>query len=211
MIFVAPRSLENRAALQRVPAVSVRSSTMMTSLALDFADHVQRLDLGRALSALGDDREAGTESLRIGGGHLQTAHIRRHHHRVENRFRAEIANDDRSRVEVIDRDVEKSCDLLRVEIHRQDAIDASSGEEIRDQLGGDRHAWLILPILPGVSEKWNHRGDPRRAGPPGRVDHDQQLHQILIGRRAGRLNDEDIPAADVFVDLHVGLPIGKGC
>ena len=40
-----------------------------------------------------------------------------------------------------------------------------------------------------------------------RVDHHQQLHQVLVDGRAGGLDDEDVLAADVLVDLHVHLAV----
>jgi hypothetical protein len=62
----------------------------------------------------------------------------------------------------------------------------------------------------GVTKKWNHRGDARGAGPACCINHDEQLHQILIRRRAGRLNNKDIATADVLIDLYEGLAIGEG-
>ena len=110
---------------------------------------------------------------------------------------------------MIHRNIEKSLHLLRVQIHRQHAIDARGGEKIRHQFRGDRHARLIFAILPRVTKKRNHRRDPLRARPPRRVHHDEQLHQVLVGRRAGRLNDENIAAANVLLDLDVSLAVGK--
>ncbi len=51
-----------------------------------------------------------------------------------------------------------------------------------------------------------------------RVDHDQQLHQIVVGGIAGGLDHEDVLAADILLDLdehfHVGeaadLRLGEG-
>ena len=110
---------------------------------------------------------------------------------------------------MIDRDVEKSLHLLRVQIHRQHPAHARRGKEIRDQLGRDRHPRLIFAVLPGVTKERNHRRDAIGARAPRRIHHDQQLHQVLIRRRTGRLDDEDIAAADVLVDLDVGLAVGE--
>ena len=51
-------------------------------------------------------------------------------------------------------------------------------------------------------------GDPRRAGPLGRVHEEQQLHHVL-GRRIGRLDDVDVAPADVLVDLDEELAVGE--
>jgi hypothetical protein len=37
----------------------------------------------------------------------------------------------------------------------------------------------------------------------------RQLHQVLVRRRAGRLDDEDVAPAHVLVDLHEGLAVGE--
>ena len=48
---------------------------------------------------------------------------------------------------------------------------------------------------------------PRRA--LQRIDHDQQFHQVLVGRGAGGLDDEDVAGADVLLDLDVDLAVGE--
>ena len=115
----------------------------------------------------------------------------------------------RRRVEMIHRDIEKSLDLTRVEIHRQHPRNPGGGEEIRHELGGDRHPRLIFPILPCVSEKRDHRSDALRAGSLRRVHHDEEFHQVFVGRRAGRLEDKQIATSDIFIDPDKRLPIGK--
>ena len=50
----------------------------------------------------------------------------------------------------------------------------------------------------------------RRAdGAPQRIDHDQQFHQIVVGGKAGRLDDEHVLAADIFLDLDEDLHVGE--
>ena len=41
------------------------------------------------------------------------------------------------------------------------------------------------------------------------VDHDQQLHEVVVHRRAGRLNEKHVAAADVFVDLAGDFAVGE--
>src|SRR3546814_3241676 len=42
-----------------------------------------------------------------------------------------------------------------------------------------------------------------------RVDQHQQLHEVLGRRRAGRLHDEHVLAAHVFLDLDLDLAVGE--
>ena len=79
--------------------------------------------------------------------------------------------------------------------------------KIGDELGRDRDAGLVLAVLAGVAVKGHDGGDPHGARAAGRVDHDEQFHQVLVGRRRGGLDDIDIAAADVLVDLDEGLAV----
>ena len=77
-------------------------------------------------------------------------------------------------------------------------------------LGADRHARRArAAVLPGVAEVRDHRGDAAGRGALERVDHDAQLHQVLVGRRAGRLHDEDVARAHVLLDLDVDFAVGE--
>jgi len=67
-----------------------------------------------------------------------------------------------------------------------------------------------LRFLAGVAEEGDHRGDAVGARAAHRVHHDEQLHDVLVARRTGRLDDEDVAAAHVVVDLHERLAVGKG-
>ena len=108
---------------------------------------------------------------------------------------------------MVHRDVEKPLNLRLVQIHRQHAVGSGRAEQVRHQLRRDRHPRLVLPVLPRVSVIRNHRGDPRRRRPPERIDHDQQLHQVLVHRIRRRLDDEDVRAANVLVDLKRDLAV----
>jgi hypothetical protein len=39
------------------------------------------------------------------------------------------------------------------------------------------------------------------------IHHDHQFHKIVVTRRASRLDDEDVFAANVFCDLYAGLAV----
>ena len=40
-----------------------------------------------------------------------------------------------------------------------------------------------------------------------RLDHQQELHQVLVDRAAARLDEEDVGAADRLVEADVGLAV----
>src|SRR5205823_657707 len=86
-------------------------------------------------------------------------------------------------------------------------------EHVRHELRRNRHARLVFAILPCVAVIRQDGGDARRRRAAERVDHDQQLDQVLIDRagagRACRLHDEDVGPADVLVDLKRNFRIRK--
>ena len=64
-------------------------------------------------------------------------------------------------------------------------------------------------VLPRVAVVRDHRGDALGRGAPERVEHQQQLHQVVVHRRAGRLDDEHIAAAHVVGDLDHHLAVAE--
>ena len=114
---------------------------------------------------------------------------------------AEVVREHVDGGQLVDRDVEEALDLALVEVHRQDPVRAGHGDHVGDQPGRDRHAGLVLLVRAAVGVERDDRGDPPRAGPLERVDHDQQFHDRLVDRVAGRLDQEDVLLADVLQDL----------
>ena len=112
--------------------------------------------------------------------------------------------------QVVHRDVEEALDLVGVEVHGQHAVRPRPGDQVGHQLGGDGIPGLGLAVLPGVAEVGDHGGDPARAGPLQGVDHDQQLHQVVVHRGAGGLHHEHVGAADRLIDGDKVLAVGEG-
>jgi hypothetical protein len=119
-----------------------------------------------------------------------------------------VVDQHRRGVQVVHRQVEEALELVLVEIHGEHPVGAGHGHHVRHQLGTDGHPGLVLPILAGVSEVRDHGRDPRRAGPLGGVHEEQQLHHVLR-RRVGGLEDVDVPAPHVLVDLDEQLAVGE--
>jgi hypothetical protein len=70
------------------------------------------------------------------------------------------------------------------------------------------YARLVLAVLSRVAVVRHHHGDARRTGPPGGVDQEQKLHDVLR-RRVGALHDEHVVAADVLIDADEDLAVGE--
>ena len=83
------------------------------------------------------------------------------------------------------------------------------GDQIGDQLGRDRGAGAGTAVLPRIAEIGDHSRDAVRRGAAQRVGDDQELHQMVVGRKRGRLQDEGVRAADVLLDLDEDFHVGE--
>ncbi len=113
-------------------------------------------------------------------------------------------------VKVIDGDVEKTLDLGRVEVHRQHAVGACSVDKVGHQFGSDGDAAFVFAVLAGVAKIRDDGRDTFGTGAFATVDHHQQLHQVVVDRRARWLDEVDIAATDILFDLARDFGIRKG-
>ncbi|OIQ70042.1 hypothetical protein GALL_483520 [mine drainage metagenome] len=89
-----------------------------------------------------------------------------------------------------------------MQIHRDHPRHTGGLQHVGDDLGGDGHARRTrAAILPGVAEIRNDCGNPLGRGALERIDHDEQFHQVVVGRRAGGLDDEHLAGAHVLLDF----------
>ena len=110
---------------------------------------------------------------------------------------------------MIHRYIEETLDLLRVQIHRKHAICPSRHQKVSHKLGTDGNTRLIFTILTGVPIVWQHSGYPVGTSAAESIEHDKQLHQILVRWWASALNHEYIFSTNVFFDFHKGLTVRK--
>ena len=179
-------------------------------LAADVADDVHDFGFARPVATLVDDGEQTVEALGERAGADHATDVRRNDHDVlEFVVFLDVARQDRHGVKVIGRDIEEALDLAGVKIERQDAVGAGLGDQVGDQLGRDRRARAGLAVLAGIAEIGNHGSDAARRRTTERVDHDQQFHQVVVRRERGRLDDENVLAAHVFLDFDEDFLIGE--
>ncbi|MCY1376113.1 hypothetical protein D9M69_635820 [compost metagenome] len=97
-----------------------------------------------------------------------------------------------------------------MQVDGEHAVDADHGQHVGHHLGADRHAGgARTAVLAGIAEVGHHGGDPGRRGTAEGVGHHHQFHQVVVGRRTGRLDDEDILAANVLVDFRTDFAVGE--
>ena len=171
------------------------------ALAADVADDVHQLGPVEVADApLLDDRQRRVEQLGERPGALGEAEVG-DDDQVLDLLVAEVVREHVDRGQLVDRDVEEALDLALVEVHRQDPVGAGDRDHVGDQAGRDRDARLVLLVRAAVGVERDDRGDPPGAGALEGVDHDQQFHDRLVDRVAGRLDEEDVLLADVLEDL----------
>ena len=64
-------------------------------------------------------------------------------------------------------------------------------------------------ILARVAEVGNDGCDAARGRALQRIDQDQQFHEVVVGGKRGRLDDEHVLAAHVFLDLDEDFHVGE--
>ena len=189
----------------------ITSSPMIARLPADAArDLGHRRDVVRR-ARLVHDRELGLDHLGEALGLLRAARVRRDRDDAlagEPEV-AEVAREQRQRRHVVDRDREEALDLAGVQVHRQDPVGARDLQQVGDEPRGDRLARLRLAVLARVREERDHGGDALRRPEARRLDHLQELHQVLVDRAASGLDEEDVGAADRLVVADVGLAVGE--
>ena len=82
-------------------------------------------------------------------------------------------------------------------------------EQVGDEPAADRDPRRVLLVRAGVGVVRDHRRDLRRRGAAGRVEHQQQLHQVLLRRRHQRLHDVDVALAAVGLQLHLQAVVAE--
>ena len=123
--------------------------------------------------------------------------------------RLNVVADHRPGVQVIDRNIEKALNLGGVQVEGQHAVGAGGGQQVGDELGGDRHAALVLAVLAGIAVVRQHGRDARRAGALEGIQHDEQLHQVFVDRRqVGCTMKMSRPRTSSSM-RHRGLAVGK--
>ena len=177
-------------------------------LAGDVADDVHFSHLVGTVAALVDNGEAGIHLLGEGAGAFHAAGVRGDHDDVAGEG-AELLQEHRTGIQVIDGAVEEALDLAGMQVHGDDALGTGHGEEIGNERGADRSAGAGLAVLAGVAEVGDDGGDAAGAGALEGVQQEAELHQGLVGGSAGRLDDEDVMTAHAVADLNAQFTVAE--
>ena len=109
---------------------------------------------------------------------------------------------------MVDRHVEETLELVRMEVHGHDPVDAGCNEQVGHQFGAYGCPGLVLAVLSGISEIRDHGHDLVGGGSFCRVDQQQEFEYIFRGREGG-LDDEDRTAPDRFFVIGLEFPVAE--
>ena len=102
-----------------------------------------------------------------------------------------------------------ALNLRRVQIQCQYAVCACLSNQIGHQFSRNRFSSSRLSIGSSVAVVGEHRRNLSGRRPVTGINHNQQFHQVVIHRMAGRLNQIDIAASNRLLNLNIKLAIGK--
>src|SRR5690606_33247436 len=157
-----------------------------------------------------DDRQVHTQGLGYCTGANHAADVGGDDHQILEALRLDVIDQDRRAVDVVHGHVEEALDLIGVQVDGEDAVDAHHIEHVGHDLGADRHARRArTAVLAGVAKVGDHGCDASGGRTAEGVCHYHQFHQVVVGRCAGRLDQEDVLAANIFIDFDTDFAVGK--
>src|SRR5690606_29345866 len=180
--------------------------------AFHFTDDMHHLGFVRLRAALVDDGEVGiVELLGQRAGTHHAAHVGGDHHHVLVILPFDVGHDQRCGVDVVHRNIEEALNLVGVQVDGHHAVNADGGQHVGHHLGGDGNTRGAYPaILAGVAEVRHHGGNAACGGTAQGVGQHQDLHQVVVGRVAGGLDDEHVLAAHILVNLDGDFTVAEG-
>ena len=167
-------------------------------LALHVADNLQVGHLVGFHALFESDGEVAVEDFGEDRGAFGSAGVGRDDAEVVPVEAADIGEEDGGGEEVVNGNFEETLNLVCVQVHGYEAVDAGCGQEVGHQFGADGGSRLVFAVLARVAEVGDHRDDFGGRGAFGGVNQNKELKDVFGGGE-GRLDDEDVAAADGFV------------
>lgn len=142
------------------------------------------------------ERDA-SEECRVALGQLDGSQIGRHHDCIGRHAGTQRVREKRDRGQHVDRNAAHRLQRRRMGIDHDEAMSPRSGHRVGDHARPDGVAGAAAAILTRVAEVRHDSSDPVRPGTPARVEHQQQLNDVVVHRWTRRLDDVHVVAADV--------------
>ena len=140
-------------------AQRIKLATELSKRGFDIADgshFTHDVGLG-ALLMRNDDRRA--EQFRISVCPLGAAHVGCCDREILDVEALDVGYENAAGVEGVDRDIEKSLNLVGMQVHRHHAVDTCGHQHVGHQFGADRHAGTVFAVLARPAEVGHHGHD----------------------------------------------------
>ena len=99
---------------------------------------------------------------------------------------------------------------IRVQVNGQNAVDASNRQHISYGTGRDRYTGgARTTILAGITKVRNNGSNTCCRCTAQSIGQQQDFHQVVVGRSAGRLDDKNIFTTDIFIQLDGDFAIAE--
>ena len=116
-------------------------------------------------------------------------------------------SEDRSGLEVVERDIEEPLYLAGVEVERQPMVRPGGLDQVRNEPGRNRDSSRVLAVLARVTVIGDDSDNLARGGSAQGVDDDEEFHQVIVHRWTGRLDDKDVGSSDRLANPHPDLSV----
>lgn len=110
---------------------------------------------------------------------------------------------------MVDWDIKVPHALSAVEIHGEDSVRTGLCHDVGSELGGDGLSALRLSVGASVPKVRQNGGDGPGGCSSASVYGDEELHKVVVDRRAAGLDEKDVTATDGFSDLDVDFSISE--
>ena len=175
---------------------------------LHFSDSRHLTDDIRFLSLLVTDNHRCAKVFGVCAGTFGSAHVGSGYRKVLYVERFDVRYENSARIEMVYRNIEKSLNLVGVQVHGHDSVHTGGTQQIGHEFGPYRYPRTVLAVLTRPTEIRHNRYDPVRRCPVRRIYHKQQLHEIL-GRRESRLHDKHRTSADTLVESRLKFSVAE--
>src|SRR5690606_11850470 len=177
-------------------------------LSFDITDDGHGLDFVGTFTLLIADYDFSIEVFRKCARSVRPTHIGRCNGEIRKIKRFNMWHEDDGSIQMVYGNVKEALNLCSMEVHGHDAVRAGGGDQVGNHFSADGYPGFVFTVLPGKAEVGHHRGDVVCRSTFGRVDHQQQLKQV-IRWLVGRLDQEYVAATDGFVVKRLDLAVAE--
>ncbi|MOA04118.1 hypothetical protein D3C78_1236560 [compost metagenome] len=176
-------------------------------LSFNIPDNIHNLANVRLRTTLIDNRKRSVQKVSKLTCSYHAAMVRRYNDRISDVLGTEILSQDRNTQHMVHWYIEKSLNLHRMQVHRDDTVCPCFFDQIRYQLCRNRVTRTRLTVLASITIVRNNDINTFRRSPFQGIHHNQELHKVVVNRCAGRLNNVHMAATYALGQLDLNFAV----